>query len=275
MIESRGKELRLSEFINPEDNHSLILDTSIAGSLGAPLGLEDIVEGVGKVVKSLDGIILNPGQLKRLQTLFNGSGLPGTSALKGRRESPFKRIAYICRLDWTNALRKEDFVLPLKRVNHRKIASPSDALSLGSQAGVAYFLLGYDEDLEAEMVNYISMLSRECSRQSFPLIADVRPLGPKVTKANFSQVVKLSVTMLIELGVDALIIPYPGEEALRDLKPALSIPVFVRLEKDEKNILRKALNLGLQGAVLGEFLFAQKDPGEIVRKIRKVVHFIA
>lgn len=86
-----------------------------------------------------------------------------------------------------------------------------------------------------------------------------------MNKNNFSAVVKLSITMLTELGADMIFIPYPGKKVLEEVKEFLSVPVFIILKKGDVSNLKKSLQFGLDGAVINK---------ECISKINKIRNII-
>ena len=92
-----GIEYRLKEVIHPQDGRSLIVDASSGLALGALPGLENFEQGVHPALALVDGIVCSPGQLRRFSKL--------------RRDE----ASLLVRVDWTNTLRGESFVLPPNR----------------------------------------------------------------------------------------------------------------------------------------------------------------
>jgi DhnA family fructose-bisphosphate aldolase class Ia len=89
-----NKHYRMSEFINPADGRSLVVDTSNSLVLGVLPGLEHFADAVNPLLPLLDGIVTSPGQARKLGPRTN------------------QEAALLIRADWTNALRGDDFVLP-------------------------------------------------------------------------------------------------------------------------------------------------------------------
>jgi hypothetical protein len=155
------------------------------------------------------------------------------------------------------------------------LGTAEDAVQLGACAAVVTFLLGYDEDLEAQNVQSISFLSRECARVSLPLLAEVRPTGPKVDPAKFDGAVELGVSFMVEGGADGLIIPLPGEDALgMILEFAPTVPVFVQVDDiatldANGGALVTALKMGCAGLCLSAHTLA--DPTRAVGQARALL----
>ncbi len=253
-----GKTLRLAEFWR-EGQRSLLADVSMPGALGPMPGLETPSEVVKTLAPLVEGLIVNPGIAETHAGAFAGK----------------LGAAPLVRLDWTNAQRPRDFVLPPHEVRRVSLGTAEDALQLGACAAVASFLLGYDEDFEAGSVQSISLLSRECDQLSLPLFIDVCPVGPKIDPAKFDGAVQLGVSFMVEGGADALSIPLPGAKALDLLLKFTPVPLFLQVDgaaaliNADAGALKAALEAGCAGLVLGSRALA--DPTGAVQKARALM----
>ena len=154
-----NKQIRLKELLNPADDRSLVVDTSNGLVLGALPGLEQFSEVVTPLLPSLDGLVTSPGQSRNLGTRTH------------------QEAALIVRADWTNALRGDDFVLPPENIEYLPLLEPGDALDLGANALVMHFILGYEEQIEAQCLKRAVNLALNGLNQGMPLIVDVQPIG--------------------------------------------------------------------------------------------------
>lgn len=252
-----GKDIRLSDFIDSRDGRSLLLDTTVASCLGAIQGMEDLAETIRALNTLFDGIILNPGQAEHLAELLGGKD----------------RAAPLVRVDWTNAYRDENFPLPVSRVKRTMISDGEDALQLGASAVVSSFLMGFDEDFEAENIKSISLLARECYPLALPVVVDIRPIGEKVTQSNFAGSIKLGVSFMQEAGADALIIPDCDPETCKMIGDWISVPVILRLDEiptEEK--VNAVFEAGLAGILLAEKVLTVPDYIDRIKKLRSMIH---
>lgn len=252
-----GKEIRMSDFIDSKDRHSLLLDLTTASSTGASSGLEDIAGTLQRVNTLFDGIIVNPGQLEHHAQLLGGK----------------LRAAPLVRVDWTNAYRDKDFCLPASSVSRVLLSGGEDALHLGATAAVATLLLGFGEDLESENIESISLLARECYRLSLPLIVDIRPIGEKVTQDNYAGSIKLGTSFMMEAGADALIIPESDLETIRVIGSWSTVPVLVRLDTlPSPERADELFAAGMSGVVLSEKIIGVVENGEKIHILKQVIH---
>jgi DhnA family fructose-bisphosphate aldolase class Ia len=256
-----GKTLRRAEFWQ-EGQKSVLTDVSLPGALGPMPGLEVPTEAVSTLAPLVDGLIVNPGLAEAQAGAFVGK----------------LGAAPLVRLDWTNAHRPADFVLAPRQIHRVSLGTAEDAVQMGACAAVVSFILGYDEDFEARNVQSISLLARECERFSLPLLAEVRPTGPKVEPAKFDGAVELGVSFMVEGGADAVSIPLPSEEALGMILEFSPVPTFLQMNDDKglkplvmdrDRALVEALRQGCAGLVLGSRALA--DPGRAVGWARAVI----
>ncbi|HTY38488.1 MAG TPA: hypothetical protein VMH23_15325 [Bacteroidota bacterium] len=252
-----GKNIRMSDFIDSRDKRCLMLDLTLPSSVGSGPETEDISVALKRCNRTFDAVILNPGQLEHHADLVGGK----------------MRAAPLVRIDWTNAYRDKEFCLPASAVTRVTISDGEDALRLGASAVVATFLLGFGEDLEAENIRSISLLARECYRLSLPIIADIRPIGERISADNYMGSIKLGTSFMMEAGVDALMLPECDPDTCALICKWATIPVLLRLEEipdDEK--AERHFAQGIAGIVLSENILEPEIIGERMSSLRQLVH---
>jgi DhnA family fructose-bisphosphate aldolase class Ia len=237
-----SKTYRLREFINPSDGRSLVVDASAGLSLGPLPGMEEFIPAVQPVLPLVDGLVASPGS---------------ASKLTGRTRS---EGALLVRSDWTNALRGPDFVLPADTISHIPLLDPSDALDLGASALVIYFLLGFEEQIEAGCLRNTVQLALEGTQVGMPLIVDVQPIGPRVVL--LSKAIELGVSYALEGGADGVSVPWTGRESFQNiLTMAAGAPIWIKPSalENAQTELGDALQMGGAGIWLDQGLFALPD----------------
>jgi DhnA family fructose-bisphosphate aldolase class Ia len=250
-----SKSYRLREFINPADGRSLVIDASAGLSLGALPGVEHFAEAVKPLMPLADGVVTSPGQARKLVG-------------RSRTES-----ALLVRADWTSALRGQDFVLPPETISHVPLLNPAEGLDLGASALVLYFLLGYEEQIEAGCLKNTVQLALQGGQIGLPLIIDVQPSGPRVVL--HSKAIELGVSYALEGGADGVAVPWPGRASLESILRMMSgLPVWIKPTSinEAENELPEGLELGAAGLWLDERLFAQDDPQATLIMLRALVH---
>jgi DhnA family fructose-bisphosphate aldolase class Ia len=250
-----SKLYRMSDLLNPADKRSLVVDTSKGLVLGPLPGLEHFEDAVRLLLPLLDGIVTSPGQAQKLTS-------------RTRQEA-----ALLVRADWTNALRGADYVLPPETIQYIPLLNPADALDLGANALVMYFILGHEEEIETQCLQRMVNLALEGRNLGMPLLVDVQPIGPRVVLLN--KAIELGVSYALEGGADGIIVPWPGTQSFKTIQAmGNGLPVWVRpssLEPDTPE-LSEALQLGATGFWLDERIFAVDDPAEILQAIRGLLH---
>jgi DhnA family fructose-bisphosphate aldolase class Ia len=251
----QNKMYRLREFIDPRDEHSLIVDASAGLSLGPLPGLEQFKPAVKPVLPLVDGLVTSPG-------------LAGKLAGRTRSDA-----ALLVRADWTNALRGADFVLPPETINHIPLLTPEDALDLGASALVVYFLLGFEEQIEAGCLRNTVQLALEGAKVGMPLIVDVQAIGPRVVLGE--KAIELGVSYALEGGADGVVVPWSNRESFQTiLAMAAEVPVWVKpstLEAFDSE-LGDALQMGGTGLWLDQQIFDEEDVSGTLGFIGRQIH---
>ncbi|MFQ6095767.1 MAG: class I fructose-bisphosphate aldolase [Candidatus Bathyarchaeia archaeon] len=257
-----GKILRLSEFINPEDNRSVILKADQGMVLGPIKGIVNLEDAIGRLRDKVDAVVLSPGQAGRIFKNFMGKAAP----------------SLIVRADWTNVFRDESFVLPAQRIKHVTVASASEALALGASGVAAFFFVGYEDDEEeARNMNAVASLARECDNLGVPLMIEAMPIGSRVTKTNYVECIDLAMRMSIEAGADAVAVPYTGDRnSFTKIVDAAKVPIFTfdfgNTTKSSLEIIEEALEAGASGMIVGKRTLREDDLVEVLRSINTLVH---
>lgn len=249
-----------------EDGKAVAVAADHGLMLGPIKGVVNLRDTLGKVIQGgPDAILLAPGQAYDLIDLFYGRGAP----------------ALLVRADWTNAFRDKTYTLPTRIIRDVGIVRVKDALALGASGIVVYLFIGLgDEDEESRNLEMISTFSRDCEKIGMPLIVEPLPMGEHVTKANYVDLINLSVRIATELGADALKVPYTGDPYTfeKTIKSAGDIPVLalggysgVTL-RDSLEVVEEVMQAGGSGIVYGRNIVQAQDPVEMVKCVRAIVH---
>lgn len=250
-----NKRYRMRELVDPNGGRSLVVDTSNGLMLGTLPGLENFSPAVQPCLPLLDGIVTSPGQARNLGT-------------RTRQDA-----ALLVRADWTNALRGDDFVLPPEKIAYIPLLEPADALDLGANALVVHFILGHEEEIEAQCLQRTVDLALEGLSLGMPLIVDVQPIGPRVVLRN--KAIELGVSYALEGGADGIVVPWPGVDSFKIIQAmCVDLPVWVKPDSLELEApeLAMALDLGAVGFWLDERIFALEDPRDTLQSLKNLVH---
>jgi DhnA family fructose-bisphosphate aldolase class Ia len=135
-----------------------------------------------------------------------------------------------------------------------------DALDLGASALVIYFLLGFEEQIEAGCLRNTVQLALEGTKVGMPLIVDVQAIGPRVVLGN--KAIELGVSYALEGGADGVAVPWSNRESFQTiLTMAAGVPVWIKptVLEDSESELGDALQMGGTGLWLDQQLFTAQD----------------
>lgn len=262
----RGKELRLSRIIDPRDNKAIVVAADHGMMLGPISGAAHLEQTLTKVVEGRpDGILMSPGQAERLSHFFHGPLSP----------------ALLVRGDWTNAFRDRTYTLPARSTQFCRVASVKRAARLGADAVTIYLFIGYqDKEQENRHLEQARQFSKECGQWDIPLVIEPIPMGPRVTKTNYHELIRASVELAVEAGADALKVPYTGDPETFSsvIKAAKGVPVLMLggskafSDREPLEAVEEALSVGASGVVFGRNVIQSSDPAQTLGLIRQVVH---
>ena len=215
----------------------------------------------------VDGILLSPGQAMRLAPLFQG------------RDGP----ALILRADWMNMPRLGTSnvanAVPQRLLVHQKVVTAGQALDLGASAITIYLFLGYNDRVEAMGIEVCARFVAECHQIGLPCIIEPLAYGGQVTGANSVEILTLGARMAVELGADALKIPYTGDvDTFRHLVDVSGVPVLVLggarsdNERDALELFAEGLEAGASGCLMGRNVTKSPDPKRLVEQLCGIAH---
>ncbi len=227
--------------------------------------LRPITEAV--IRGGVDGILMSPGQSMRLAPLFQG------------RDGP----ALIVRADWMNIPRLGSTnvmnAVPQRRLFHQKVLTAEQALALGATAITIYLFLGYSDEAEAAGIDSCARFAAECRKAGLPCIMEPLAFGGGVTGANIVELLTLGARICVELGADALKIPYTGDvDSFKHLVDVAQVPVLVLggarsdSERDALELFAEGLEAGAVGCLMGRNVTKSPDPERLIRQLCQVAH---
>jgi DhnA family fructose-bisphosphate aldolase class Ia/Fe-S-cluster-containing hydrogenase component 2 len=215
----------------------------------------------------VDGILLSPGQAMRLAPLFQGRNGP----------------ALIVRADWMNMPRLGTSnvanAVPQRLLTHQKVVTAQQALDLGASAITIYLFLGYNDRVETNGIEVCAQFVRECHRIGLPCIIEPLAYGGQVTGANVVEILTLGARIAVEIGADALKIPYTGDvESFRNLVAVAGVPVLVLggarsdNERDALELFAEGQEAGGSGCLMGRNVTKSPDPQNMVAQLCGIAH---
>jgi ferredoxin len=161
----------------------------------------------------------------------------------------------------------------------QKVLNAEQALALGATAITIYLFLGYDDEIEATGVRNAAKFVSECHKVGLPCIMEPLAFGPHATGATTVEILTLGARMCVELGADALKIPYTGDvESFAHLARISQVPVLVLggarsdNERDALELFAEGLEAGCQGCLMGRNVTKSPDPEKLIRQMVQVAH---
>jgi len=215
----------------------------------------------------VDGILLSPGQAMRLAPLFQGRNGP----------------ALIVRADWMNMPRLGTSnvanAVPQRLLTHQKVVTAQQALDLGASAITIYLFLGYNDRVETNGIEVCAQFVRERHRIGLPCIIEPLAYGGQVTGANVVEILTLGARIAVEIGADALKIPYTGDvESFQNLVAVAGVPVLVLggarsdNERDALELFAEGQEAGGSGCLMGRNVTKSPDPQNMVAQLCGIAH---
>jgi class I fructose-bisphosphate aldolase len=227
--------------------------------------LQSITKAV--IAGGVDGILLSPGQAHRLTSLFQG------------RDGP----ALILRADWMNMPRLGTSnvanAVPQRLLLHQKVLTAAQAISLGATAITIYLFLGYNDQVELAGIDNCARFVNECRKVGLPCIIEPLAYGGQVTGANIVEILTLGARMAVEMGADALKIPYTGDvDSFRHLIEVSGVPTLVLggarsdYERDALELYAEAQEAGAAGCLMGRNVTKSPNPTKMIEQLTGIAH---
>ena len=169
--------------------------------------------------------------------------------------------------------------VPQRLLLNEKIITAEQALSLGATAITIYLFLGYNDKIEAVGVDKCAKYVNECRQVGLPCIIEPLAYGGQVTGANIVELLTLGARMAVEIGADALKIPYTGDvEFFRHLINVSGVPTLVLggarsdFERDALELYAEAQEAGASGCLMGRNVTKSPDPKAMIEQLTGIAH---
>ncbi len=204
----------------------------------------------------VDNIIMTPGQYMRIENCVNKS----------------KFLTGI-RCDWMD-LKRNDYSLIKSREFQHEVLFETEYLNfLGAEFAYTSFLVGGEEYTEIKELKLLSSLIHHQMGNAIPVIAEIVPVGEKINDNNISGAVKLAISIIQELGVDAISIPYVNFESVKEIKTFAKRPILLKINSNNKSEIIENINQAkkyIDGVVLGENFFSLHDYRDTIKMLKNI-----
>lgn len=261
-----GKTVRLNRLFNPIDGKAVCVAADHGWMSDPTPNVTNLRHILDEVVGGRpDGILVSYGTARRMSDLFTGKGSP----------------ALIIRADWMNMPRLDQLsgVLPVSEFKKKATSCATDALSAGASAITIYYFVGYSAEFEALNIEQDAIFAQECRRIGLPVIIEPMVVGKQIPAAQTAEALIAAARIAVELGADALKIPYTGDVvSFRKLVETAGVPVLVlggtKFDDpaDALRLVEEALQSGAHGTVFGRNVTMANNPRRMVEDIGALVH---
>jgi fructose-bisphosphate aldolase/2-amino-3,7-dideoxy-D-threo-hept-6-ulosonate synthase len=249
-----GKRIRLARVFDKGSKRVVGIAMDHGISTPAEGGLARIKETIGAAVEAgADAVMINKGIVKYCFSEYAGYD-----------------TSIICKLGGATRTSKGRSV---------EIATPEEALYYGADMVSCGFI--YNSAYDSETLALIGKLSRECEQLGIPFMVHAYARGELLAKEQHHnpKELKLAVRAAAEAGADIVKTSYPGTiDAFQEIMSVCPVPVVIagghsRLgDKDFLQGIKDAITAGASGVMAGTNVWMHKDPGGMVRALRKVIH---
>ncbi|MEX2680571.1 MAG: hypothetical protein Q6373_003175 [Candidatus Sigynarchaeota archaeon] len=195
-----GQKIRIREFMD-DTGRALVLDFT-RGFLGGHFkNIKELLFGIDESI--IDAIILSPGEAKQHVDVLCK-----------------KRVPVIIKCDWSNRLLGDQSVYPSQKFRQVPTCDAASALRLGASAAIVDVIFGTSDDDTVKGMELLRTLVRDGNDCGLPVIANIIPLGSRVSPDNFADVAGLGMRTCLELGATAAAVPVVDDDAARKLVAA-------------------------------------------------------
>ena len=178
----------------------------------------------------------------------------------------FWRVPLILKLNGKTPFLREDYLPPLEcsveYAHYLKAKGVGYTIYLGSK-------------FESEMIREFGKIQEEAKKRKMVVVGWFYPASPEILSSkNFT---RDACRLALELGVDIIKIKYPGSlEELKNINKNINQKILIAggpAMKPKKFLafLKKIMKLNFDGVVIGRNIFSQKNPWEMVKKVREII----
>ncbi|MEK6843832.1 MAG: fructose-bisphosphate aldolase [Nanoarchaeota archaeon] len=158
----------------------------------------------------------------------------------------------------------------------RQLCTVQEALKLGASAVGYTIYIG--SEYESIMMQEFEIIEREAHSKGIPVIAWVYPRGKSIKTDTSREIMAYAARVGLELGADIVKLKYGGnvDDLKWTVKTAGKTKVVIAggTKKGESDFLKETeeiMKTGATGLAVGRNIWQSKNPGEITKKIQKVI----
>ncbi|AFV23654.1 putative phospho-2-dehydro-3-deoxyheptonate aldolase [Methanolobus psychrophilus R15] len=248
-----GKSVRLERILDRNTRRAIIIPMDHGVGAGPIKGIIDMPETVNRVAEGGANAVL--GHM----------GLP-----KHGHRGYGRDVGLIIHLSASTSLGPDP--------NHKVLVTTiEEAIKVGADAVSVHINVGAED--EAEMLQDLGKVARQCDEWGMPLLAMMYPRGAKVTSEHDVEYVKHAARIGAELGADIVKTNYTGDiDSFKEVVKGCPVPVIIAggprmdTEKELLEMVYDSIQAGGKGVAIGRNVFQSNDPTLLVSNISKIVH---
>ncbi|WP_292462111.1 2-amino-3,7-dideoxy-D-threo-hept-6-ulosonate synthase [Methanolobus sp.] len=248
-----GKSVRLERILDRNTRRTIIIPMDHGVGAGPIRGIIDMPETVNRVAEGGASAVL--GHM----------GLP-----KHGHRGYGRDVGLIIHLSASTSLGPDP--------NHKVLVTTiEEAIKVGADAVSVHINVGAED--EAEMLQDLGQVARQCDEWGMPLLAMMYPRGTKVTSEHDVEYVKHAARIGAELGADIVKTNYTGDiDSFKEVVKGCPVPVVIAggprmdTEKELLEMVYDSIQAGGKGVAIGRNVFQSNDPTLLVSNISKIVH---
>ncbi|MDY0386501.1 MAG: 2-amino-3,7-dideoxy-D-threo-hept-6-ulosonate synthase [Methanolobus sp.] len=248
-----GKSVRMERIFDRNTGNAIIIPLDHGVGVGPISGIIDLPSTVNEVA---DG---------GANAVLGHMGLP-----KHGHRGYGKDIGLIIHLSASTSLGPDP--------NHKVIVTTvEEAIKIGADAVSIQVNVGAED--EAEMLQDMGYVARQCDDWGIPLLAMMYPRGEKVTSEHDVEYVKHAARIGAELGADIVKTNYTGDiDSFKEVVKGCPVPVVIAggprmdTEKELLEMIYDSLQAGGKGVAIGRNVFQSDNPTKLVADISKIAH---
>jgi fructose-bisphosphate aldolase/2-amino-3,7-dideoxy-D-threo-hept-6-ulosonate synthase len=248
-----GKSVRLERILDRNTRRAIIIPMDHGVGAGPIKGIIDMPETVNRVAEGGANAVL--GHM----------GLP-----KHGHRGYGRDIGLIIHLSASTSLGPDP--------NHKVLVTTiEEAIKVGADAVSVHINVGAED--EADMLQDLGKVARQCDEWGMPLLAMMYPRGAKVTSEHDVEYVKHAARIGAELGADIVKTNYTGDiDSFKEVVKGCPVPVVIAggprmdTEKELLEMVYDSIQAGGKGVAIGRNVFQSNDPTLLVSNISKIVH---
>ena len=151
-----------------------------------------------------------------------------------------------------------------------------EAVKFGADGVSLHVNIGTKTD--AEMLETLGQVSRDCREFGMPLLAMMYPRGENIEDEYDVQVVKIAARVAAELGADIVKTNWTGDpDSFKEVVDGCMVPVIIAGGakagiRDLLEITKQSIDVGGAGVAYGRNVFQADHPRKVVRALYLIVH---